>query len=674
MNRRTVIILFSLLAAFMVLSGSWAGPGAVAATESMPAKQIAAPPGDFAALALPEAAQTGIRSRTAMTAVRLEPQADGSWRWNGTLPLDSGLDVQLLLFAPGAAAWRLALTSPAGERMELDAAQRRPAGIGLGEESYPGERYALGQLAPGLWQAHITADAPPNPARAAHGYLALANESPYGLYTHLAHHELWLGREVGLVAYVFDGDADEEKLARQAAGEMPAAPEPLHGLALNVTLAVTLPDGSRETVTMAATAKAGVFVGGIVATQVGHYLAQITVEGQSAEGHPFRRTSEHVFPVVARTLTLNEAPVTAAVAGEYRWTLPLPASALAQPVGDVRVSAQLWGTSAAGEMAPVAWLGGVVTPTQQRRQVTLPVSLDIRWLALAQVRAPFELRDVRIHDLASHVPLARQERLPVLQPASLRQDPATLQVAAVSDEMLMGAPPAASGAPAATGEPSPQSSGRLMLVHGYCSNAVWPTSHFTNFAVFQDFQQNRSHNQFALLIRDQGAQYSSFGVVAHSQGGAASLHLYTYYWSGLDWSSGSRLIQSVGAPYRGTALAGNLALLGQVFGAGCGANWDLTYDGAALWLSGIPSWARSRVYYHTTSFTWVWWRYDYCHLATDLFLTDPEDGTTEQWAGQLAGAHNLGHKTGWCHTAGMRDPAQYNDYTRNVNMNAHANR
>ena len=38
------------------------------------------------------------------------------------------------------------------------------------------------------------------------------------------------------------------------------------------------------------------------------------------------------------------------------------------------------------------------------------------------------------------------------------------------------------------------------------------------------------------------------------QGGAASLHLYTYYWSGFDYATGNRLIQSVGTPYQGTAL------------------------------------------------------------------------------------------------------------------------
>ncbi|HOP23097.1 MAG TPA: conditioned medium factor, partial [Gammaproteobacteria bacterium] len=179
---------------------------------------------------------------------------------------------------------------------------------------------------------------------------------------------------------------------------------------------------------------------------------------------------------------------------------------------------------------------------------------------------------------------------------------------------------------------------------------------------------------FAQRIRDFGAQFSSFGIVAHSQGGAASLHLYTYYWSGLDYSTGSRMIQSVGTPYQGTPLAGNLAALGDVFGVGCGTNSNLTTSGASSWLSGIPTWARNEVHYYTTSFETKWWRYDYCSMGTDVFLSDPEDGVIEKSRGQLSGGNNKGHKTGWCHSSDMRDPAQTADSSRNSTMSSYAKR
>ena len=153
----------------------------------------------------------------------------------------------------------------------------------------------------------------------------------------------------------------------------------------------------------------------------------------------------------------------------------------------------------------------------------------------------------------------------------------------------------------------------------------------------------------------------------------ASLHLYAYYWSGLDNATGSRLMQSVGTPYKGTNISGILATIGNWFGVACGSNSDLTYSGASSWLAGIPTSSRAKVNYYTTSFKYTnWYTNDYCQFATDLVLSDPEDGTTEQVNGQLSGGINRGHVTGQCHTANMRDPAQYLNSSRNATMNSNA--
>ncbi len=124
---------------------------------------------------------------------------------------------------------------------------------------------------------------------------------------------------------------------------------------------------------------------------------------------------------------------------------------------------------------------------------------------------------------------------------------------------------------------------KKILVHGYCSLGVWPMAHFTDAIEFSDpdtiapVESSWSHNQFALKI-DKFANDNdivSCGIIAHSQGGLASLHLKDNYWSCLDNAqdsdleeNGGRLIQSVGSPYQGTPLAGNLAAIGNVFGVG----------------------------------------------------------------------------------------------------------
>jgi hypothetical protein len=187
---------------------------------------------------------------------------------------------------------------------------------------------------------------------------------------------------------------------------------------------------------------------------------------------------------------------------------------------------------------------------------------------------------------------------------------------------------------------------------------------------FQDFFQNRSHDQFAQLLRALGLELKSFGIVAHSQGGCAAVHLWTYYYSGLDWARGpgTKLIQSVGSPYQGTTLA-SLGWLA------CGTATNMTYDGAATWLSGIPASRRAAVWHHTTDYEGEGFG-KYCNLATVLLLDKPEDGVTEHLCGQLPGAHNEGLRTPWCHgyDVVMKHPSQTSDQNRNITMSSVAKR
>ena len=65
--------------------------------------------------------------------------------------------------------------------------------------------------------------------------------------------------------------------------------------------------------------------------------------------------------------------------------------------------------------------------------------------------------------------------------------------------------------------------------------------------------------------------------------------------------SGGRKIQTVGTPWEGTPLMGELVDVGQIFNAGCGYNEDLTPQGATRWLHKIPLDKQKEVYYYTTS-------------------------------------------------------------------------
>jgi hypothetical protein len=292
----------------------------------------------------------------------------------------------------------------------------------------------------------------------------------------------------------------------------------------------------------------------------------------------------------------------------------------------------------------------------------LPLVLDLDWLEVAAASAPLELRAVRLQDPDTSVVLDAADLLPLVTPPlrarRIGSTPITpAMLTGNAGATLGGAPPTPSGFAA---------NRALMLVHGYCSGgSIWPAADFTSPKLeFLDPSANRSHDQFAQLLaqRAVSSNVSSFGIVAHSQGGPAALHLLTYYTSGLDYSTNGRRIQSLASPYLGTPLA-------SWGGFACGVNNDMTPANSATWLAGIPTWARAEVFTWTTANSG-----SACNFLTNFLLTDPEDGTVEKMRSELSGGNNMGHVVGWGHTTGMTNPASYTDHARNLLMNAAAAR
>lgn len=626
----------------------------LSAAERMHTKKLAGPASDFQSgfMAPIDPSEAAIHSKSAMLPIHLQAKQRGGSSWIGTLPVDNGEQFSMVLFS-GGESWRISMRAP-GSRKFVPAtellSEYKQTTYGIEENEVPGEFYTFEGLAEGSWTLKVEADA----SLRGEGYLLVGSTGPYRLRSYKTTTDTLVGNSIGFVAEGYDAAAES------------AQPE----LIKRAHMLVTDPYGQQRRFALFddgahndGAAGDGIFGGDFQPTEVGSYQVQVVANGRTPEGLPFVRTAEHLLEVKAPEVILHDMPAKSAVVDQKRMLIGLEVDTFDGGLDKFRTFAEVWGKDANGNDLAVGWIGGMVYVEDG----LLPLTLDARWIALAGAVGPFELRNVRIEDPDHFVPMARAKSLPVLVEELPKA--AYDHVKAIDDEMLMGPRPEMSGANKA--------GHTLMLVHGYCSGDVWGGNmgNFTNATKFQDYNQNRSHDAFAQRIKTAGSGFDGFGIVAHSQGGCAALHLYTYYYSGLDYTtSGSRLIQSVGTPYQGTSLAGNLALLGQIFGAGCGTNYDLTYDGASAWLSGIPTWARDDVYFSTTSFKDVWYAYDYCHIATDPFLSDPDDGTTEKSKGQLSGGVNMGHKTGWCHTGSMRDPAQCTDSSRNTNMSSNAKR
>ena len=648
MRKRTETVMRTLLRATLLVM---VGTGAALAADGGPLlpKQLAGPATEFAAMRAPHPADAAILSRSALLPVAFDASGHAELR----LPVHQGRLNAMLL--SGGADWSPRLVSPAGVELAAATFSRHAQAARLGGEhdGQAGTVVRLDGLVRGDWTLRLQA----RPGADTRGYLLLQGDAGLELASHQGHRRQLVGERMDIHA-MLAADGGRDVLLGRDAGHVRSA-----------HLRIVAPDGRESLRPMFddgrhgdGAARDGRFSGSFVPTATGTWIAQVVVRGHDRGGTPFVRTVEHALPVLEAGPRLAADAASAAYAGAGRLAVHLPL-ADAKPGQHYRVLAEVWGRDGKGGAVPVAWIGGMAAVDDGG----VALGLDERWIARAGARAPFELRELRIEDPDHFIPLATAPRLPLSTPR-LRLSTSAAR-GEVDELMTMGPRPAlADAGAAATGS-------KLVLVHGYCSGGVWPQAQFANAATFLDANQNRSHDQFAQRIRDYGAQWNSFGTVAHSQGGAASLHLYTYYWSGLDNASGARLIQSVGTPYQGTNLSGILATIGNWFGVACGSNSNLTYSGASAWLAGIPTWARAKVNYYTTAFrTTNWWTNDYCHIATDLVLGDPEDGTVERAYAQLPGATNRGHTSGQCHTAGMRDPAQYHDATRNATMSANAAR
>ena len=625
------------------------------AQEVMIAKQLAGAPEEFTAMQAPDPAASAIRSKSALVPVTTQLGADGQYHWQANLAVDSARARVLLLKATDN-HWQMRLGSANGaegalSRAETIAAVHTQTTFGMQSVQVPSELFAFESLSKGK----VTFDVTSSDDRSSNGFLLLEGDSNTLLISYQTASNQRLNQPISITAAL--QNFSQTKGAKPANTQIDAA-----------VLNLTAPSGAQSQVAFFddgkhndGIANDGLFGASFVPTEIGDYKAQARVEG-SAGGVEVLRTAEHLIPVINDELKFGRGVVQLADAktpGRLTISVPMTSNKAGQ---HYRAYTQLWGRDSRGQEVAVAWLGGMVTPVNG----AATLEFDARWIALAGANAPFSLRALRFEDPDHFITVAQAGELAVSDRIAAIAANKSVQV---DEAMTMGVRPA----PAAA-----QAKGvgtRLLLVHGYCSGNVWTVPNFTNASIFLDLNQNRSNDAFAQRINTFGNTWNSYGIVAHSQGGMASLHLYNYYWSGLDRATGSRFIQSVGTPYKGTNLAGVLAALGGIFGVGCGSNTDLTYSGAANWLAGISTASRAKVNFHTTSFKSTnWWTNDYCNFASDLVLGDPEDGTTEQANGQLSGGVNRGHVTGQCHTDGMRDPAQYRDASRNSTMNANAAR
>jgi hypothetical protein len=439
----------------------------------------------------------------------------------------------------------------------------------------------------------------------------------------------------------------------------------------------------------------------------GVYQLEVTAFGRNARGRAVTRRGQRVVRVVEGGLALRSA------SGRLKdgyLEVELHVDSTGQDEGrEMTVHAVVYGVDRDGVERPACWIGGRVTytypATYEGRVVTAlgpGLEVDERWLALAGVSPPLVLREVRLVDRL--VPLHMVDRLPLYVSAgdslrmARRRGSLELPHGTLPEEMRYGRrptsllatskppdlPTSTSPMPTST-SPMPTSTSNttrksgLVLVHGYCVvyNPFKSVKElFRDPHLFLYPGASLTNDQFARLVGQyaEDERLDSFGIVAHSQGGLASLHLHSHYWTNLEVASGGRLIQTVGSPWLGSALAGDVARLGTLFGIGCGYNYDLTRDGARIWLADISPSAVRDVYYHTTQAPASGSGPHYCNGGSELVEDRPNDGVADLPHSLLEGATHVSHSVGECHTPDMAYVAQTQSRERAVEMDGNAAR
>ncbi len=633
-------------------------------------KNLQGSPDEFGMHNLPSTTDSAVDSDSIMFPITLTSTNNGA-EWIGDVPVDSESLFVVSILAEKAYDAQLEVQSVVGVDGQLVhdlpvVSDVEKSWFGFNEEknSLPSKSFSFKKPVLGLWKIKITGTKATN--NAVDIYVLAMNESPDRVSSHLLKYETYTGGQVGVQASLTHHAANGEVTIR--AGSHLAVAD----------LDITQPNGEHMVLEMHDDgnhgdnkANDGVFGAVFTATQVGAYSAQVVMMGTvpSSKGDvTFLRSSQHLLAIVDKEIELLDSHQFVLAENDEMATVNLRAKKLKTGAEHkYKAYAEVWGVDENGNEKAIAWISGMtIAESVDAETVNLPLKLSMKWVSKANARLPITLKNVYVQDVATSVPITRIEKASVKISGRVANSGLYRYTGDV-ESMFYGKRPAGFARINGT-----NSAHKVVLVHGYCSSDVpFPVESFTNGVGFVDAKQSRTHDEYALLLAAFTGSFDSFSVIGHSQGGPASLHLLTFYWSKLDTApenSNNRLIQSVGSPYRGCGLAGTLASIGSWFGFGCGSNWSLTYEGANLWLATVPAHTRARVHYYTTQYAdWSW-----CSLPANAVLSWPNDGTSELKYSALKGGNNQGHTKKQCHTADMRYPNQCQDATRNAEMNQFA--
>lgn len=415
-------------------------------------KQLAGAGGEIPQMHLPNPADSGLKSKTAML-----PVAANRSGQKFEIPIENQADFRLMLLAPNGEKWTVKIALPNENFIDLrqDAASRNievtKDFYGLGDEQIPAEVFTFRGLTTGNIRVEINTSRSPSG-----GFLVAGSESPLRLYSYVNTLETVRGGSIGLVASLLDNETETNY-----AGSIRTASARIETGNGEIIQTRMFDDGNHDD----ALAGDGVFGGAFVPNQAGRFVAQITAKGINANGEAFIRTGEHIIDVAASRVSLDGNAFVKSV-DDTRFQIDLPARGL-RAGQKVIAHAEVWGRNANGDFKAVAWIGGMTLAEKSfgKNKAVLPLTLDARWLIRSGADADVQLRNIRVQNAESFAVLGTKELI-ALPPFEMPENLQRNYTGEITGEMQTGVSPIQESQTDAVG-------GKLMLVHGYCSGDAW---------------------------------------------------------------------------------------------------------------------------------------------------------------------------------------------------------
>lgn len=431
-----------------------------------------------------------------------------------------------------------------------------------------------------------------------------------------------------------------------------------------------------------------IWTGQVIPNEPGIYIFSPLIVGTYGQGLLYHRNTAHLIHVSSNLIILQKK-IHVFNLNKDIIGIDIYFDIVSLVHDTFRVNAEVYSYDRNGNLIPIVWLGGIYKIKRLNScegKVTL--ELHKNWTKRVNVCDGIILNGTYIADINTSFPIANYSWG---QTNFIKFDDSVIDELCSEDENIEITKIMREGSVGELKNPKKRqvqlNVTGLVMIPGYCASVnPWLASadQFTDAYYFPGTNLNLGNVEYAerVLLFVSDTDLTSFGILAHSQGGMVALTIKNYYQTGLDLAEKSpnfedtRFIQSVGTPWGGTPLAGFAAQVQEIFGSGCGSNSDLSIDGAVNWLSGITQESILAVFYYTTTSS-ITDTSDVCSEVTDIFMSSFNDGITELDHAMLPEyefPRYLGNSIRECHTTDMDYPAQYLNNERNAVMNFSAAR